>query len=212
MNTFYIIASHVAYHVPRLSLVKSMREHGVHSSRTCVVIGGAEQDLQQTIDGVATTFVTHNSYDFTGMIALVEGSVAVPSDCTHLVFLHDTMLFGPRSDYLFTAAPSGWWAVSADQDAACNLVRYSRGYIAAQSVSLLALKNCSKQTAIDMERHFWRACQLERRAKYANARCDTLGEGTPYGETRRLREYYPAVDITKWKANWGANSNYTHAP
>lgn len=209
----YVISSHAEYQSPRRTLVKSMLDCGIDPTRIVVVVGGSGSPDSAGEGQPEEVHVDHNSYDFTGMIWLSESLDTLPPEKDRFVFLHDTMVFGERSDELFNSAQEDSWATAAESDAQCNLVCYHREYLKSRANDIQALKNCDKTTAINFERHFWRSCPEKHRRIYPRAECIHLGDGYPYGGSLRRQEYYPAVDITKWKANWGQSAgNLTVKP
>lgn len=202
-NLAYIISSHVEYQSPRRILVKSMLDCGIDPTRIVVVVGGGGLPDNVGEGQPEEVRVDYNSYDFTGMIWVTESLDRLLPETDRFVFLHDTMVFGERSDELFNSTQEDSWATAAESDAQCNLVCYHRDYLKSRAYDIQALKNCDKTTAINFERHFWRSCPEKHRYLYPRAECIPLGEDHPYGGSLRRKEYYPAVDITKWKANWG---------
>lgn len=202
MEADYIINSHVGYTKPLEMLLASM-EH-IDPRRIFIFIGGAEKEQihVRMRDGLLTFYVTHDSYDYTGLITLIEKRLITAE---HIFCLQDTMLFGPTSDTLICNANPHAEATAA-HGWQCNLVLYRRDYVLHREKFIRSMKNCSKQDSITYEGWLWKASS--NRAEYVGTDCIQQGYEFPYNpETRRLKEYYPAVDIIKYKGNWGQNMN-----
>jgi hypothetical protein len=149
---------------------------------------------------VVTHHATHNSYDYTALISLLEYPDAYPN-WTHVFLLHDTMELGPGSDRLIKQADPALKA-TAVWGGECNLALYRVDYLLSCRAQLFGLKNCSKQYAVDMEGFLWRQLPETERGSYPGG--IAIGDvSAPYGGAGRQRVYYSGVDLIKWKANWG---------
>lgn len=88
-NLHIAVNSVVGYEEPRSRLIDSLvNGSGVPPERITVFVGGS-QDYRTDTDwrGVRFRFVTHNSIDFTALIAILEDAVFVTRDW---FYLHDT--------------------------------------------------------------------------------------------------------------------------
>jgi hypothetical protein len=202
----YLISSHVGYAQPAQRLVESMRRNGVERFKVAIAdCGVADLKAWRELPGVLrlgdpVVPVAHNSFDYTAAIAAVDGRFGPLGD--HVFLLHDTMEFGPATDRLIrTADPA--CPVTAVYGGQCNLLLLRTDYLRAQADWLRTLRNCSKEQAIAAEGELWRRCPEHLRGHYPDSPCLVVGEGTPYGGATRIQEFYPAIDLTKWKANWG---------
>jgi hypothetical protein len=149
-----------------------------------------------------------NSFDMNAIIAVLEGKIDVGS---HVVLLHDTMEVTRDTPRLVELADPNSGAVAAF-GGQCNLGLYRMDYLMACRDLILAQKNCSKKQSIDFEGSLWGECPS--RTTFPNSNL-IEGEITrPYGCSLRKREFYEALAIVKWKANWGQTdeTNYILDP
>ena len=192
----YLISSHIGYEAPRERLLASMRDLPI----TNVVIGGYNLRSGYYRSGVAHISADHNSYDYTALIDFVEHPADYP-DWSHVFLLHDTMELGPNADRLIRAVDPQWPAVAV-WGGQCNLGLYRADYVRQCLPQLLGLKNCSKAYAVEMEGFLWTQLPKDERGVYGGT-IEVSEEYPVYGGAPRRREYYTAVDVTKYKANWG---------
>lgn len=199
----YLISSHVRYApftLPRL--LASMSD--VEPDRIFPFIGGADNEATQTLAGVRCFLVPHNSYDYTALVGLLD--LGLESDWWF--WLHDTCQCGPR----FRELAEAQFDPAADMTAAylhpmggaqSNLGMYRHALFTRHRESILTLRDCSKQAACEAEGFAWK-WRLGAGSVYPNARCLNPAVENVYGlGTPRLVEYYTAVDLYKFKANWG---------
>lgn len=191
----YLISSHVAYRDALARLLTSMRQ--IENRRKWVFIGGADRERVVNVAGLPCFEVPHNSYDYT---ALIEWA-ARPDGHRNVFLLHDTMELTAESDELIQQANPEMEATAAYPGGRTNLVCYRTDYLLTHYDYIQGLKNCTKEQAISHEGRLW--YMTERRTVYSHADCVCGKIDRPFNGAERLHEYYPAVQITKLKANFG---------
>jgi hypothetical protein len=198
----YVITSHGDYSVPLNHMFKNLPLS--FPIDQCVIISGGHEyrDLEDW-NGIPRFITTHNSWDYTSLIEIIENDF--PWLPKKLFFLQDTMIIGTRTHEL--VSDIGDFAAVAAFGGQCNLCLYDRDYLSSQWNFIQARRNCSKLDSIIHEGALWKTCPPQYRSHYNpdNAKCDIIGIGKPYDNAERITEYYNAVDILKFKANYGQN-------
>jgi hypothetical protein len=192
----YIVSTCKGYEAALQRLLNSIPGH----AHAIVVSGGhMTRRVRYVADRTEHIDVTHTSYDYTALIELVEHM----HDWSHghVFLLHDTMELSPDSDRLIRDADPALDCVAA-WGGECNLALYRVDYLHRMRARTLALKNCSKLRAVEMEGFLWRHLPPERRGAYPGD--IAIGDEQPiYGGAARVPVTYTGVGITKYKANWG---------
>lgn len=193
----YIINSHIKYKEPLHILLRSMSY--IPKDRIVIVLAGADTNKTFTTQDYITYGVDHNSFDYTGAIALYDHTIHT---APYVFFLQDTMEVGMNTDYFIRKARTDVPAVAAF-GGQCNLVLYKRDYLDHHKNFILARRNLSKHESVHYEGMLWHlSAEL---ASYPHATMKVLGSGNPYNGAERIKEYYDAIDLIKWKANYGQN-------
>ncbi len=197
----YIINTHSRYTIPLERLLDSMSY--IPKYRIVVVVADSKVTDEVSVysDGMRVVHVNHNSFDYTGAISLFQRTIATEP---YIFFLQDTMEFGMNTDYFIRKIP-----IEADAIAAfggqCNLALYKRSYLESKKDFILARTNLSKLDSIMYEGALWKTA--DHKVSYHNSTMEVQGTGNPYGGAERIKEYYNAIDLIKWKANYGQNMN-----
>ncbi|MBS1722332.1 MAG: hypothetical protein JSS66_04910 [Armatimonadetes bacterium] len=144
-------ASDMARAVPVLvnSLVK---DNNVDLSQIYVVAGGFDREHTMNLDGIPVHCVTHNSYDHTALVEIVEKAVpglwwfAMHATCkAGTQFVEKVLKRGFKNEHV--AAILGGWL---------NMGLMSRSFIERNANYISSLKNCGKMQAILSEQLYWR--------------------------------------------------------
>jgi len=199
MRVGALVASHQNYTIPLERCIKSLAAFGDR----VIVIGGYSEQRVTIAHGSVCIEAAHNSFDYTGLIEVVNHPALI-AGWTHVLCLQDTMEASPLTLDL---------AMSANRDAACvaacggqcNLVLYRVDHLMERQVFIREQSNLSKLSSIHHEGSLWKTCDESRRDVFCGSGCLQIGHGTPYSDVPRIKEYYPALGIVKWKANWGHN-------
>lgn len=197
-----VITSHWNFDIARKRLFETL-ESFAPQIPFYLVIGGAPE-AHQTVQSLYgskypcyTSYVTHNSFEYTPLIELVDQIPALPD---HLLCLQDTMEVGPNTIERAKQVNPDVWATAAF-GGQCNLVTYRYDYLLARHGDIKAMQNITKHQSVEYEGLLWRAA--EKRDHYENALCvEDWHNYYPYSTgTPRMKEYYTALDVIKWKAN-----------
>lgn len=192
----YLISSHNEYQAPLQRLLMSLP-----TSRDAIaVVGGCAGYTERQII-VRQYEVPHNSYDYTALIDFVEHRDFYPARWSHVFLLHDTMELSRESDRLIRNADPALDAVAV-WGGECNLGLYRVDYLLSRRAEILALKNCTKLRAVEVEGFLWRTLPEDRRGSYPGP-AHLEPTRAIYGGASRQGIVYEGVGITKYKANWG---------
>lgn len=198
-----VINSHKDYDVPLWKLIWNINSYD-DSIPIYVAIAGHDSYAKLiSVDNIQRICVNHNSYDYTAMIEIVETKPKLPP---YLLFLQDTMEIGPNTIELALDINPEHYATAAF-GGQCNLVTYRYDYLLGMVDFILDRRNMTKRESIQLEGYLWKQLSEYTRGHYTNADCVIKGKGNPYSDVERIEEYYTALDITKWKANYGQNMN-----
>ncbi len=191
-----VVASHVNSEpiaVPKL--VKSLIESGVPSEDILVVVGGCGKEGETQRYGVRLVFVTHNSYDHTGLIYLLESNEAYPWWWS----MHDTTEAGKDFYRKICAVGGTYEHIAVGEEGWLNMGLFSMDFLQRVKAYVLALKNCSKLAAILSERVYPRLTQS---SSYApRGHFTFLDHKDVYGDGAIRRViYYQAIDLYKYQS------------
>lgn len=200
-------------------LLPSLIEAGAKKERIEVVIGASPFEYKrEIIDSVNYNFVNYDSVDLTSFICLIEHP-EILNNYQKFLYIHDTTKAGKnffvnmakKLIYLENKPKEELQCIKLASDgASMNIGIYNTAYILDPNKKdyALSLKNFdfspngklkAKEVAFKHEDFY-----LKNNAKYA------LNDGVrinskipnPYGEKAlRLQEYYPNLDLYKFKAN-----------
>lgn len=215
MRMAYIVSSHITYtsiSLPRL--LESMRRHGVPKEDVFVVVTESGRDIVQKGPACTFWYVTHNSLNFSPYVEAINPErQAVLSNYDYMFFLMCTTEVGPSFVALTNAFQGTPDAIGAHRfnggdKAQCDFGAYKLSYVRSQEQMIReTYLNCSGEANIHYEgcmalyapeRQFY-PCEGPSMEKIAEPQ-DIYGVGTP-----RITERYHAIDVTKYKANWGQN-------
>lgn len=177
LKPLYLISTCAGYEKPLLRLLESM--DSVDAERIMVVRG--------------------SSFDYTALISWSEQPPALA--VSHVFLLHDTMELGPGAERLIGSADPNMEATAAHECGQSNLILFRSDYLMKHRDDILAMRNCTKMQAIEFEGELFK--RAERKALFPRHGCEIRGEESVYGGVTRRIEYYPSIDTTKLKANWG---------
>ena len=144
-------------------------------------------------------YLKWGAYEHTALIGYTE----MPPRFTHVFLLHDTCEVGEQFPY---RVAHGLQFASVDvvavNNGMCGFSLYRDAYLRSRTEELHALKDCDKHTAMLHEGFLVRG--KGQIAEYPGKPYEQLGMEDIYGTgTPRLKEYYPQVDMWKYKANYG---------
>lgn len=148
-NTKFIISSHISsyqYTLPKL--IKSLQRNNIQEENIIAVVGGSKTDHIEANN----IFVTHNSYDHTSLITVIENKLR----SEFWFVLHDTCEMGPEFYNLLKQYKIKHHYTALTEMAWMNIGLFSHHFIEDNKDYILSLKNCSKERAILSERVYSR--------------------------------------------------------
>lgn len=192
-------------------LVASLIESGINANNVHVFEGGHETK-HYSFSTFHHYLTDHNSIDFTALIEAAESTVKTD----YWFFLHDTCLVGKMFKKLTENIPHFWPDAMPLKDyPSMSMGAYKANYLKSKKGILQSYRNCSndeaslkhfKEKAIQDEDILFK--QSKRPVVY-NGWLLQAGNGyerkdvsIPSIYTNRICEYFPQVDLYKFKANY----------
>lgn len=177
------------------NLLESLRTSGVKSKDIVVVCGGAKSEESVLKNGVDHRYVTHNSYDHTSIVYLVESGAEHP----WWWVMHDTTEAGPDFLKRIQARGATHPHIALMREGWMNQGLFSIEFLQEIRHYVLRLKNCSKLRAILSERVYPR---LTMSAYYEEEpvlldRRDVYGDGDI-----RSAIHFPSIDFVKYQKHF----------
>lgn len=184
------------------TLILSLIKNNISSKNIIVFIGGCNENKIEIIDGITYHYVTHNSYDHTAIISIIEENYV--SD--YWFCMHDTCEAGKKFyenllnfkiEYHSSVLEAGW----------LNMGMFSQEFIVRNKEYILKLKNCNKMRAILSEQIYSRLGD----DSFYNSRKNTKiqGKADIYNDdVERLIIYFSDLDLYKYQS-FHYNSEYT---
>lgn len=215
MRIGYIIGSHVVYnHVALPILLDSMFNlNGIDRSAVVVTTNGSTREHDQAQAKTRYIFRKEDAAShFTPVVCMNLGK---EMGITHWFYLDCTSRCGPRfrelveggfdrdADCTLAAVLIPLASRGSEGRAMNNLCMYSHEYLMAQKDEIMSQRDFSSSTsAVRLEGELF--ALAPRKARYPNleytikAAADIYDTGTP-----RITEYHGAVDLFRFKKNWG---------
>lgn len=184
-------------------LVESLKHSGLENID--VVIGDSPKEYQVIEDSVHKYFVPYNNFDVTAFIFVIEANYQ-----KDFMYLHDTCRAGPSFGRLLTDKLHGFnfdCAKLTNSGLCMNMGYYSHTFVHKHKDIILPIKMTtsthdevmeSKKRALINEDFL-----IKRAGSSINlARGRNVSDKNIYSENRRIEEYFPDLDLYKYKANW----------
>lgn len=203
----YSISSHVTYaHLTLSLLLPSMIRSGIKREQIHVWVGGAKRESnQQTLNGILH-FVPNESRGCSAFVEPVNTKLTLLYKW--IFVMNDTMEVGPLFGILSQRIDETRDCIAASvleeipERCQTDLGVYKTSYLIEQSCWIMDLLNVSE---VDNARH---EGELYSRSKnksiYGRGEFIRSEPRDVYGTgVKRIAEYYPDLDMIKWKANYG---------
>ncbi len=205
----FTISSHKDYYENTYELITdSLIKAGILPSDIYFFIGGLESYEEITNDkGIKLYTAPHNSLDFTGLISVFELDI----ESEYWFLLHDTCYVGENFYKTILQHPHHTNTISLSFDLSMNIGAYKWSYLQEVKSSILKLKN-NNDSDLQSYKQKLVACEdvlLTKEDHYTDIQRQNLGTDTFYGNSLRVAEYFPKIDLYKLKANWINKSIYT---
>lgn len=202
----YIISSNVEYEKKTLPrLLNSMLASGIESENIHVFVGRALVAKRIRTRQATYHYVEYGAYEHTALI----GSLECDLNATNVFLLHDTCEVGMNFPWLVRSGFIYLQDAIAVNWGMCGFGMYRMPYLEKRRDDILALKNCDKHTAMVAEGFLIRSGEprLAHFPALNGVEYQVQGLHDVYGTGQvRLKEYYPQVDMYKYKANYGQTS------
>lgn len=173
------------------------------------IVGGAEEAADIDLPNIFYTDV--NSFDFTGIIYLIENDYNLCGD-EPFFYAHDTCFFGEKFLDLLNKSPLREARLFQGANCSMHMGIYNKDIIEKHKIEILKFRNTSNDGAVlnaikdklihnesfvlsDSGFLTRERLPLETKCVYSN-------------NVPRLVEYFPELDLYKFKANWHAKHNY----
>ncbi len=194
------------------ALRESLLSAGFSNEEIYVVEGGHERD-EASVNHQNHFLVRQNSFDLTALIFLCDLDVSTD----YWFLLHDTCIVGKNFKYLIENIPHYWPEVIPMKNyPAMNIGAYSNTFLHRKRPLLQSLANFdqtangltyAKLEAIDKEDILFKQNDIKKKVWVYNPWLLLGNEGygvaatnLPSYYTNRIKEYYPQVDLFKYKA------------
>lgn len=146
--------------------------------------------------------VTHNSWEYTGLIEVAKKDLQGEA----WFLLHDTCEAGSQFDSRVRDGYDPSVDMTVVRGGQCNISLYKHDLLMKYRDNLLRMQGLTKDAAVRHEGYFFRsnACTWK---PYPGDELEILGEKDVYGNgVPRQINYLHAVDLYKYKANWGQSN------
>lgn len=201
-------------------LVESLKAAGFPIADILVVEGGHGSDNNLIKNDINTLEVSHNSFELTALIAVVENHI----ESDFWLLLHDTCRVGLNFCTLLNKADLSCEKIALKKKVSMSIGLYKFEYLIQHSNKLIKQKNIyygekemldAKNNAIRTEDLLlWKTldtpCGVFNEVGEGDIIYQAVDEGWYPSATKRKQEYYPQLDLYKLKANWGQHFGGKH--
>lgn len=197
INPVIVINSNINYYIPLRTLIETIQPSVCQHH---IVMNECDVKQDGILHGLPVHYRKDHSYDYSA----VNWIVSNPSDYTHVFFLQDSMCLGPKFYNILFNIDENLQSVAA-YNAQCNLAMYRIDYLLSRKGFIRSMLNCTKEESINLEGYLHKTA--EHKSEYpGNSDMSFHGLHKPYSDVERILEYYPQIDLFKYKANYG-NTN-----
>jgi hypothetical protein len=201
-------------------IIPSMLNSGIEKKDIYIFEGGHLDRRLDDYDGIFYMKVDHNSLEYTGMIEIVENEI----EADYWFNTHDTAIMGRDFARLVRNIPHSMPdKVALKPYPSMSIGSYKYSYLMSKKEILLSIKNhdysrekllSDKAWGVSNEDFIlWKNNETETHLYNEDAIPDAeYFEVVDYvniygGDTVRIKEYYPQLDISKMKSNWGQSAH-----
>jgi len=209
----YLVSSHFSYAALTLPrLLPSMKRAGIPRENIFVVICGCRRDFDMAGPDCTFWFVRHESRNFCTFVEAINPARDLAA-FDHVFCLLDTCEAGPRFGKLSADFDRSLDAIAAhplmkERLAMSDLGAYSLSHLRQQSILIETFCDAEPQVNYDYEGKLFSLAK--KRAFYGDdgGRSIVAEAADVYGTgSQRITEHYTAVDLYKFKSNWGQNKD-----
>jgi hypothetical protein len=214
MNPCILVNSYIKNGKAVETLIESMRAASMFNLfEVVVVVGGHDAYSHEVVDGITYVKANHNSIDNTAFLAVVEYPLF--EKYTSYFYLHDTCKVGPLFfEAITTLTPASSIKLRLPHGRSMNIGYYTSAVIRSSHAFLASMKGDDP----DQLSHLKHRCvETEDWIFDHDPTCVLLDpeiivhpdvDAYETGLLRRV-EYFPKLDLFKFKANWGQSRSFT---
>ena len=188
----------------------SLKSAGVSSDSIVVFNAGFSKRRSYVKEGVLHVELDHNSFENSAFVDIVENEAELRSD--FWFFMHDTCKVGPQFKSLMLDVPNGAPKVALRSWPSMSIGLYSHDYIMRCRDRILKVKNKDYSADALMREKLW-GIPNEDYILWLEHPGETLvyrnferrivdSENWFGGDSKRITEYYPHLDLYKNKSDW----------
>jgi hypothetical protein len=193
----FCISTHVSdMHRSVPVITNSLFRNGIKPDQIHIVSGGFDSPQTLEINRVKINCVTHNSYDHTALIDVVENNV--PGWWWFV--MHATAEVGPRFVERILEKGLDCEHIAVLEYGWLNMGLMSRSFIEKNSNYILNLKNCSKMQAILTEQMYWRMAETRDYYNEVNPKIYAGSRDVYQDGIQRQILYLDGCDLYKYQA------------
>ena len=197
-------------------IIESLLSCGIEKSQIYIFNAGFSEDKTEEIDGITHYYLSHNSYEYSALIEIVEKQLI----SEYWFLIHDTCKVGPKfKELLYNIPDSKAEKLAIKNSPAMSIGSYRYDYLLSLSDKLLSIKNTDYSEGslqkwkswgvLNEDFILWKSTP-QPLIYNDNKNWNIVAYENWYGtNTTRRTEYYPSLDIFKNKSNWGQSSNMT---
>lgn len=197
-------------------IIESLLSSGIEKSQIYIFNAGFTEDKTEEIDGITHYYLSHNSYEYSALIEIVEKQLI----SEYWFLIHDTCKVGPKfKELLYNIPDSKPEKLALKDSPAMSIGTYRYDYLLTLSDKLLSIKNTDysegtlqrwKRWGVPNEDFILWKSTPQPLIYNNNKNWNIVAYENWYGtNTTRRTEYYPSLDIYKNKSNWGQSFNMT---
>lgn len=197
-------------------IIESLLRSGIEKSQIYIFNAGFTEDKTEEIDGITHYYLSHNSYEYSALIEIVEKRLI----SEYWFLIHDTCKVGPKfKELLYNIPDSKPEKLALKDSPAMSIGTYRYDYLLTLSDKLLSIKNTDysegalqrwKRWGVPNEDFILWKSTPQPHIYNNNKNWNIVAYENWYGtNTTRRTEYYPSLDIYKNKSNWGQSFNMT---
>jgi len=177
-----------------------------------VVVGGHDAYSHEVVDGITYVKANHNSIDNTALIAVVEYPFF--NRYSSYFYLHDTCKVGPLFfEVIRSLSPASSIKLKTPYGKSMNIGYYTSAVVHSGHAFLTSMKGDNPEQLADLKvrcitTEDW-LFKHDPTCTYLDVAMIVYPPIDPYGTgVARRVEYYPEIDLFKFKANWGQSYSY----
>jgi hypothetical protein len=209
------IATNINFYKQTLPIIiQSLLDCNINKEDINVFNAGFDKDDFQIIDGINHYYLSHNSYEYSPLIEIVDRGL----ESEYWFLIHDTCKVGNNfKNLLFNIPENKPEKIALKSKPAMSIGSYRYDYLLSIKDKLISIKNTDFSNESLMKWKLWGVpnedyilWMTEPKPTIYNNKNEwsiTDYENWYGTSTNRRTEYYSSLDIYKNKSNWGQTGN-----